>query len=88
MNDRYFIDTNVCLYGFGTDPAKKDVTAVLFAGGAVMSVQVLNEMARTMLVKWRMEISRVREAVGYLASRCEVFDLSALIIIFYSLTFV
>jgi predicted nucleic acid-binding protein len=77
MSGRYFIDTNVCLYGFGTNAAKKDVTSVLFAGGAVMSVQVLNEMARTMLVKWRMEAARVREAVGYLSSKCEVIDLSA-----------
>jgi predicted nucleic acid-binding protein len=51
-----FFDTNIILYLAGADAAKADKAESLIAGGGVISVQVLNEIAnvarRKMQMSW------------------------------------
>ncbi len=49
-----FFDTNILLYLAGPDAAKADKAESLIAGGGVISVQVLNEIANVARRKMRM----------------------------------
>ena len=45
MRDKVFFDTNVLLYTIGQHDARTPAAEALLAGGGVISVQVLNELA-------------------------------------------
>jgi predicted nucleic acid-binding protein len=49
-----FFDTNVVMYLASGDPTKADRTESLIAGGGIISVQVLNEVANVARCKMRL----------------------------------
>jgi predicted nucleic acid-binding protein len=59
-----FIDTNVLAYLAGSDPHKAAVARTVVAGGGVISVQVLNELASVVRRKMRMEWPEVADFLG------------------------
>ena len=53
MSDKYFCDTNVCLYALRIDEQEKADRAIsLLATKPTISTQVLGETARTMLMRF------------------------------------
>jgi predicted nucleic acid-binding protein len=71
-----FVDSNVVLYLLSGDAAKADQVQAILAAGAVISVQVLNEVTSVCLRKLKMpwqEIDALRMAVK---AACEVIPLT------------
>jgi predicted nucleic acid-binding protein len=71
-----FLDTNVVLYLLSADAAKADRAEDLLAGGAIISVQVLNEFAAVAFRKLGMSWSEIRDALGPIRAVCEVEPVS------------
>lgn len=76
MSADAFIDSNVVIYLLGSDSMKADRAESLIHGGAVCSVQVLNEVANVMRRKLAMPWSEVRDAIGMLNQLCNVQSLT------------
>lgn len=77
MSDvKAFFDTNVLLYLLSKDEAKADRAEELFADGAVLSVQVLNEFAAVASRKLRLSWSEIKDILGPIRAICEIDPLS------------
>lgn len=71
MKARPFVDTNVLVYYFSADPARRTRAEEILAEGAVLSVQVLNEFASVARAKLRFswsQFTQVREQVMQLVA--------------------
>jgi predicted nucleic acid-binding protein len=70
MSDKGFFDTNVLVYIVGQEDERTAVAEALVAGGGVLSVQVLNELAavarRTLGLTW----DEVGEALAAIRVLC------------------
>ena len=73
---RVFLDTNVLPHLFSGDGAKADRAEELAAGGAVVSVQVLNEFVAVARRKLAMTWAEVAEAVSIIQQACAVEPLT------------
>jgi predicted nucleic acid-binding protein len=70
MSGRAFFDTNVLIYGMGTeDPRRRRAEELLFEGG-VVSVQVLNEFCDVARRKIRMSWDDVMQALRVVQLFC------------------
>lgn len=94
MSDRFFIDSNICLYLFGDDIAKAAIAEKLFIQNGTISTQVLAETANVLLRKFNFNIEDTREAIGFIRNSTEVkaisielFDLAFDISIRYKFSF-
>ena len=63
MNGKPFFDTNILVYTVGEHDERTAVAESLLAGGGVVSVQVLNELAAVMQRKLRMPWDEIIEAL-------------------------
>jgi predicted nucleic acid-binding protein len=70
MNARPFLDTNVLLYVVGQTDRRTAIAERLVAGGGVVSVQVLNELASVLRRKLEMPWKEVRDALGAVRTLC------------------
>ena len=70
MNNRAFFDTNVLVYIVGQKDERTAVAEALVAGGGVVSVQVLNELASVSRRKLGMTWEEVGEALGAIRALC------------------
>ena len=61
---RAFFDTNVLIYAFANDDAKRERAQETLAIGGVVSVQVVNEFARVLRKKQRHEWPRIEAALA------------------------
>lgn len=73
--DRFF-DTNVVLYLFGAETAKAERAEALLVQGAMISVQVLNEVVAVARPKMGMSWREVRDVAGQLRAACHVTPLT------------
>ncbi len=64
MNDKAFFDTNVLVYVIGQRDERTEAAEALVAGGGVVSVQVLNELAAVASRKLRMTWDDIGEALA------------------------
>lgn len=71
-----FFDTNVLLYLLSKDESKADRAEDLLAGGAVISVQVLNEFAAVASRKLGLSWSEIKDILGPIRAICEINPLS------------
>lgn len=74
---RIFLDTNVVIYAFTTDP-RAAVAEKLIADGIELSVQVLNEFANVARRKLGFDWSQIEQAlsaIGALARKIHTIDL-------------
>lgn len=69
---KMFLDSNVLIYALGQDAAKKAVAVALIGGGAVISTQVLGEIANVMRRKLDFTPQQVGEVVADLIQRLDV----------------
>ena len=67
-----FLDTNVLLYLFSEDQDKADRAEELTTTGAVVSVQVLNELVAVARRKLAMNWSEIAETVRIIQSACTI----------------
>jgi len=70
MSAKVFFDTNVLLYTIGQHDARTPTAEALLAGGGVISVQVLNELASVAHRKLQMSWPEVTEAVDAIRMLC------------------
>ncbi len=71
-----FIDTNVLLYLLSEDQGKADRAEALLDNGAVISVQVLNEMAHVARRKLGMPWGQINELLSLIRSLCSIEPLT------------
>ena len=71
-----FIDTNVLLYLLSEDTKKADQAEKILKSGAIISVQVLNEVANVALRKLSMTWMEINEFVELIQSVCSVEPLT------------
>ena len=72
MNDKVFIDSNVCLYCFDSDEDRQSIALKLLTIRPIISTQVLHETAAVCLGKWKMKSNEVRSYIDILLSKCDV----------------
>ncbi len=70
MSDRAFFDTNVLVYILGQEDERTAVAEALVAGGGVLSVQVLNELAAVARRKLGLTWDEVGEALAAIRVLC------------------
>ena len=71
-----FIDSNIVLYLLSGDADKADRVEAILATGAVVSVQVLNEVTSVCLRKFKMPWQEVDALLMAVRSACEVVPLT------------
>jgi predicted nucleic acid-binding protein len=71
-----FVDSNVVLYLLSGDASKADRAQAILTAGAVISVQVLNEVTSVCLRKLKMPWHEVDAVLSALKATCEVQPLT------------
>ena len=70
MSGRAFFDTNILIYVVGQKDTRTDKADALLAGGGIISVQVLNELANVSRKKLRMSWEEIGEALDAISVLC------------------
>jgi len=70
MSDRAFFDTNVLIYAIGQHDPRTETAEALLAGGGVVSVQVLNELANVSRRKLGMAWEEIGDALAAIRTLC------------------
>jgi len=70
MNDKVFFDTNVLVYVVGQQDERTAPAEALIAGGGVVSVQVLNELASVSRRKLGLTWEDIGEALAAIRTLC------------------
>lgn len=70
MSDRPFFDTNILVYVVGQHDERTAPAEALLAGGGIVSVQVLNELAAVAHRKLRMSWEEITEALAAIRMLC------------------
>lgn len=70
MSDKAFFDTNVLVYVVGQKDKRTEAAEALLAGGGVISVQVLNELANVSRKKLKMSWEEIDEALAAIRALC------------------
>lgn len=70
MSDKAFFDTNILVYVVGQKDKRTDTAEALLAGGGIISVQVLNELANVSRKKLRMSWEEIDEALAAIRVLC------------------
>lgn len=77
MNDNYFIDTNVLIYALGDDIPKKDIAIGLISVQAMISTQIISEMANVMFRKLKLDYPDIRTVINKLMEKMELRIITA-----------
>ena len=77
MPAEHFVDTNVLVYLLSADEQKADISSSLLHRNAVISVQVLNELANVARRKCRLEWSELHEFMSGIRRVCRVVPLTS-----------
>lgn len=72
MPAKAFIDTNVVIYGLGSNSPKTPRAAELLAGSPTISTQVLSETANVALKKLAMSLPETAKLLAMLETVCRV----------------
>ena len=70
MSDKAFFDTNVLVYLVGQKDERTKKAETLVAGGGVVSVQVLNELASVSHRKLRMSLEEIADSLADIRVLC------------------
>jgi predicted nucleic acid-binding protein len=70
VGGKAFFDTNVLVYVVGQNDERTDTAEALLAGGGIISVQVLNELANVSRKKLRMSWEEIDEALAAVRVLC------------------
>ena len=75
MNDKFFIDSNIILYGFSKDLFKKEIVKTLIRANPLISIQVVNEIINVLLKKFHFSIKDVKEVLNFLKLKTKITNL-------------
>ena len=83
MQDSFFLDSNVLIYGFsGREPEKQRIARELSdADGAWVSTQVLSEVGAVLIRKFGFSVGEARSRVASIAAGCDVVTLTPALIL-------
>jgi predicted nucleic acid-binding protein len=70
VSGKAFFDTNVLVYVVGQKDRRTETAEALLAGGGIISVQVLNELANVSRKKLRMSWEEIDEALAAIRVLC------------------
>jgi len=70
MSGKAFFDTNILVYVVGQNDERTDTAEALLAGGGIISVQVLNELANVSRKKLRMSWEEIDDALAAVRVLC------------------
>jgi predicted nucleic acid-binding protein len=70
MSGKAFFDTNILVYVVGQKDERTETAEALLAGGGIISVQVLNELANVSRKKLRMSWGEIDEALAAVRVLC------------------
>jgi predicted nucleic acid-binding protein len=70
MSGKAFFDTNILVYVVGQEDDRTNTAEALLAGGGIISVQVLNELANVSRKKLRMSWEEIEEALAAIRILC------------------
>jgi predicted nucleic acid-binding protein len=70
MSGKAFFDTNILVYLIGQKDERTDTAEALLAGGGIISVQVLNELANVSRKNLRMSWEEIDEALAAVRVLC------------------
>jgi predicted nucleic acid-binding protein len=70
MGCKAFFDTNILVYVVGQKDKRTDAAEALLAGGGIISVQVLNELANMSRKKLRMSWEAINEVLAAIRVLC------------------
>jgi predicted nucleic acid-binding protein len=70
MSGKAFFDTNILVYVLGQKDKRTEAAEALLAGGGIVSVQVLNELANVSRKKLRMSRDEIDEALAAIRVLC------------------
>ncbi|MBI2966929.1 MAG: PIN domain-containing protein [Bacteroidetes bacterium] len=78
MNDRFFIDSNVCLYLFDKDePEKSSKAKELLKEVPIVSTQVLAETANVLIKDFDFSKEETRQSVCFIRNNSEVIQITS-----------
>jgi len=77
MSDKFFLDSNICLYCFDSNVKKQSIALNLLASHPTISTQVLHETAAVCIRKWSILPQKVTAIIRQLIARCDVVVLPA-----------
>ena len=69
---KFFIDSNICLYLFDKDRSKALIAEKLFTADAVISTQVLAEVANVLVKKFAFSKKDAVETIRFLKNKVDV----------------
>lgn len=81
MNDNYFLDSNIILYALGNDLSKKQQAQALINKQAVISTQVLSEVANVCLKKFLLPHDLVEQWINLLIQETRVEQVTSEIVL-------
>jgi len=94
MSDKFFIDSNICLYLFDEDRKKVAIAESLFTKNAVVSTQVLAETGNVLSKKFLFSKEKAMDTIRFIRNKVEVksvtpelFDSASAIFIRYKFSF-
>ena len=73
MNDKFFLDSNVCIYAFDTDNRKKEKSLdLIISNQAAVSTQVLMEISNIALKKLKFRHDEIQRSVDCITTFCSL----------------
>jgi predicted nucleic acid-binding protein len=73
MNDKFFLDSNICIYAFDMDNKKKEKALdLIISNHAFISTQVLMEVANITLKKFKFTQEQIQLSVDNLSAFCSL----------------
>ena len=79
MNDKIFLDTNICIYAFDNDSKKKEKALdLIICYNATVSTQVLMETANVAAKKLKLKQEEIELSIDYITTFCslQIIELS------------
>ena len=71
MSDRFFLDSNICIYAFDIDHEKKEKALNLIINNrATVSTQVLMEIANVAIKKLKFKQEKIQLSIDYITTCC------------------
>jgi len=73
MRDKFFLDTNVCIYAFDADSRKKEIALdLIISNQASVSTQVLMETSNVALKKLKFRNEELKMSIDYITIFCSL----------------
>lgn len=80
IHDKFFIDSNICLYLFDKDRSKAVIAEKLFTDDAIISTQVLAEVANVLVKKFSFSKKDAVETIRFIKNKVDVQPITPVVI--------